>query len=326
MKLAKKDNKNDMVSLASWKIKRLVLPLDLDLIYSVNVAQLFGDVMRSGVRLFLIALVLASTTITAHASDREWGESHGTDTMFGGSPDRAWGEERPAFGSPEMIDELTRQVQSGMPVENQRFEAGELSTDEKSDMVHTGITANPRNAIGELVNSIPRNGAQTSIGDGTIQYLKTDELQKLFPEYMFYIVRFPKYPISRTPPDGLSTNNIFIAKKTGRMSLIASTDELQAFFTTTQSAESDSRARLLVYTWLQLATELIQDGMYKFAIADNAVTVNVSGTEMVANGKAAVDQAAGNKGEVFVTMIFDAGGKLRAVEEKNTVQPGMRPI
>ncbi|MBY0551859.1 MAG: hypothetical protein K2W95_31535 [Candidatus Obscuribacterales bacterium] len=281
--------------------------------------------MRS-VCLFLIVLLSAASNLTARASDREWGESHGSDTMFGGSPDRAWGEDRPAFGSPEMIEELTRQAQSGMPVENLRFEVGELSTEEKSDMVRTGIVANPRNAIGELVNNIPKNGAQSSIGDGTIQYVKTAELQKLFPEYMFYVVRFPKYPISRTPPDGLSTSNIFIAKKTGRMSLIASTDELQAFFTTTQSAESDSRARLLIYTWLQLATELIQDGMYKFSIADNAVTVNVSGTEMIANGKAAVDQAAGNKGEVFVTMVFDAGGKLRAVEEKNTVQPGMRPI
>lgn len=281
--------------------------------------------MRS-VCLFLIVLLSAASSLTARASDREWGESHGSDTMFGGSPDRAWGEDRPAFGSPEMIEELTRQAQSGMPVENLRFEVGELSTEEKSDMVRTGIIANPRNAIGELVNNIPKNGAQTSIGDGTIQYVKTAELQKLFPEYMFYVVRFPKYPISRTPPDGLSGNNIFITKKTGRMSLIASTDELQAFFTTTQSAESDTRARLLVYAWLQLATELIQDGMYRFAIPDNAVTVNVSGTEMVANGKAAVDQAAGNKGEVFVTMVFDAGGKLRAVEEKNTVQPGMRPI
>lgn len=304
-----------------------MLVLQVSVIYSVCLpAQpLSVNVMRS-VCLFLIVLLSAASNLTARASDREWGESHGSDTMFGGSPDRAWGEDRPAFGSPEMIEELTRQAQSGMPVENLRFEVGELSTEEKSDMVRTGIVANPRNAIGELVNNIPKNGAQSSIGDGTIQYVKTAELQKLFPEYMFYVVRFPKYPISRTPPDGLSTSNIFIAKKTGRMSLIASTDELQAFFTTTQSAESDSRARLLIYTWLQLATELIQDGMYKFSIADNAVTVNVSGTEMIANGKAAVDQAAGNKGEVFVTMVFDAGGKLRAVEEKNTVQPGMRPI
>lgn len=275
-------------------------------------------------RFNLLLLFVVLLTTSSALAQREWGESSGTQNMFGGE-ERPWGEDRPEFGSPEMVEQLRRQVQSGMPSEEGKFIAGDLSADEKAVMVKIGINGDPRQQIGEFINNLPKGNGYTSLKDGTLSFVKTAELEKLFPEWMFYVARFPKYPANRLPPEGLTNSNIFIIKKTGRMALIASTDELQAFFTSTLSAESDVRARLLVYAWLQLATEIIQDGLYKFAIVDDGISVSTRDAEMIANGKASVDKSTG-KGDVFVTMIFDAGGKLRAVEEKNTVQPGFRPL
>jgi hypothetical protein len=251
-------------------------------------------------------------------SSSEWGQSPSGAEWGQSSSGGEWGQapvQQPVAGAPYAGDGI-----------EYKLNPGSMSADERTTMNKIGIQREPRLSIMDFVNKLPPAGGAPSLKDAQLGYVKTEALEKLFPEWMFYVLRFPQYPVKLSPPDGLATSNIFIAKKSGRMSLIASAEELQAFFQQTQSADTDSRARSLVSAWLDLVTELIQDGMYRFSINDASIAVSTRGDDMVASGTASVTKETGNSGDVFVTLIFDNAGKLKGVEEKNTVQPGRRPI
>jgi hypothetical protein len=67
-----------------------------------------------------------------------------------------------------------------------------------------------------------------------------------------------------------------------------------------------------------------QDGFFKFAIPDGAVTVEQANDGRRASGKALV--TAGGKGELSVSLTFDEAGKLGKVAEGGHIKPGVRPI
>ncbi len=285
--------------------------------------------MRVSRLLALIALVGTCEHAVARA-DAEWGLPS-SERNTGGSAEQGgeWGGSSAAprewGGNDGGMLGFAGESGPDERLEN-KLNAGITTPEERTAMTRSGIKRDPRLQISEYVNTLGPAGGAPSLANAQVQLLTTPELEKLFPEWMFYVLRFPRWPVAMAPPEGLSHSNLFIVKKTGRMSLIAGQDELQAFFTQTQTAKSDSQARVLVYVWLQLVTELIQDGMYKFNMLDDTVSVSTKETEMLATGKASVNKEAGNTGDVSVTLIFDGTGKIKGIEEKNTVQPGIRPI
>lgn len=257
-------------------------------------------------------------------SDAEWGESPSQRITPHMTNSGGWGEGGD-FGGAEPPEEQPMTMDGDFERLQNKLNPGSTTEEERAAMVRTGVKREPRLQISEFVNTLGPRGGAPSLTQAHLQLIDTPELQKLCPEWMFYVLRFPRWPVSMKPPEGLSHNNIFIVKKTGRMGLVVGQEELQGFFQTLP-APSESQARLLVYGWLQLVTELIQDGMYRFNILENTIAVNSRDGDLIAVGKASVNKEAGNTGDVDVTLIFDKTGKLKGVEEKNTVQPGARPI
>lgn len=258
-----------------------------------------------------VAVCLLLPSAVRADSDSEWGESSSARSM----PQLSVPQDEP-----QSEDQAQNQVVLGG--QDYKLSPGAASLEERAIAARIGIQREPRLQIMDFVNSI--GATSPALPYGQVQFISSPELEKLFPDWMVYVVRFPRTHVSLKLPENLSNNNVFIVKKTGRMALIASTDELQCFFTQTQSASTDIQARSLVYIWLQLVTELIQDGQYRFTIQDDTVSVSNRDADVVASGKAVVDATTG-KGDVFVTLVFDSTGKLKGVEEKNTVRPGISP-
>lgn len=147
----------------------------------------------------------------------------------------------------------------------------------------------------------------------------------LFPGRQFFAVRFRLFPVAVVPPRPLAARNLFVVEKEGAPRLITDTAELKAFFQAALApARDDAAAKAAARAWLQLAQALAQDGFYQFTLQDDSLTVTPAGQGRKVTGKTVV--TGGGKGEITVTLNFDAAGRLTAAAEQNTLKPGVRPI
>jgi hypothetical protein len=116
-----------------------------------------------------------------------------------------------------------------------------------------------------------------------------------------------------------------IAVKDGKPELISDSGALEKFMKANLKPVKDrTEAKMATFTWLRLSQELHQDGFFKFKIPDKDLTADKDAK--IASGKAVVEPKGGDKGEITVTLTFDGNGKLARVEEKSTLQAGIRPI
>jgi len=166
------------------------------------------------------------------------------------------------------------------------------------------------------------------------------EVAHIFPGYLFYIVRYPSYPVARALPEPLKYSNLFIIQRNSRTTqLVTDTATLEQFFRSVFKSTPDFRYPLgtgtkgisagihdAIYSWLRLAEELYQDGMYRFSIPAADLKVTTTPTGWTASGRAVVDPSGGNTGEITATMMFNKAHELESVTTNSTLKPGMRPI
>jgi hypothetical protein len=182
----------------------------------------------------------------------------------------------------------------------------------------------------------------------------TDErLANAFPGYLFYISRYPQFPVARMIPLPLSANNLFAVKKelgaiAGQMPpprqimLITDPEKLKAFFLATAEPIIKPNIRMtpdgihmrmkdMAYAWLRLSTELHNDGYYQFVIPLELLLIyRLNGNDAndrVVSGLAEVVPLGGNSGSISAVLMFGgANYTLTEIQETVKLQPGIRPV
>jgi hypothetical protein len=181
----------------------------------------------------------------------------------------------------------------------------------------------PRRAIETW--AFPRGGAPDFLPEP--QPVKVPDLAKLFPDYSFYAVVFPQWPVARMPPEPLKSANVFAIDKKGSVQGLTTKEELEAFFRKNLPPVNDeTAAKGAVRAWLASAQVLATDGWFKFNVTEDSITVTKAATGLQAAGKATVNPNGGNRGEIAVALDFDDRGKLTVVQQKSNLKAGIRPI
>ncbi|HEV3115894.1 MAG TPA: hypothetical protein VGY58_02495, partial [Gemmataceae bacterium] len=164
------------------------------------------------------------------------------------------------------------------------------------------------------------------VKDGNIQPIRADSVAEVFPKHFFFSVIFPHYPVARFPAPPFKGSNLYaVPREGGKPKLLTQTKELEAIFRDTLPPVRDANAaKPVVRAWLELAPMFLQDGYYKFGVADESIKADSHNGEVKAEGKVLVKS--GGNGEVNVTMTFDKAGKLIRVKQTEKVKRGVRPI
>jgi len=156
--------------------------------------------------------------------------------------------------------------------------------------------------------------------------LAADGVPATFPDHILFSVLFPQYPVARIAPEPLKSSNVVAVPKAkdGKPAAITDLKELEMFFKShARAVKTEAETYATVEAWLRTAAELNQDGFYKFTV--KAESFAATDTAIQSDGRAKVEPAGGNKGEITSKLSFK-DGKLMAVETKVTLFPGPRPI
>src|SRR5437867_4054325 len=141
---------------------------------------------------------------------------------------------------------------------------------------------------------------------GQIIHLDEPSLAHCFPSDVFFAVRFRQFPVARQLPEGLNASNIFVVNKEGKLHHLKDNKALQKYFQRAP-VKTTEHARLALISWLTLAQEFHQDGMFKFEVLKKDFAVDKKEDDVKAIGRAIVTQ--GGNGEISTILLFE-GGKL----------------
>jgi hypothetical protein len=185
----------------------------------------------------------------------------------------------------------------------------------------------PRAAVAHFVNKLAGKSQMPYLQRARFQFLEEPKLHAAFPDEIFYLLRFPQWPIGFAVPAPLQSNNIFVFDRSGKQVLITNPAELEKFFVSNAGKSTDENsAKLTIETYLMLLEQLAQDGMYKFSVDESSIktTQNVDGIKC--NGISRVIPNGGNKGEIKAELTFDSKGILVYAQQIIDLKAGMRPI
>ena len=163
---------------------------------------------------------------------------------------------------------------------------------------------------------------------GRVVSIREGSLGRVFPEYLFYALRFRQYPVALNPPAPLRGNNLLIVQPDDSVALLADPEALESFFRSTlPAATTAAKATEGAKAWLRLVEELNQDGFLQFAVPEESITVArvASGGQRV-TGEAVVIPKGGNQGRIRAVLVFDSSGTLVSASETVQIKRGIRPI
>jgi hypothetical protein len=151
-----------------------------------------------------------------------------------------------------------------------------------------------------------------------------DYVGRTFPNFSFFGVIFPQYPVARLCPgqQGLECSNIFFVRDEA-VGFVPNISELKTFFSQQLGpVPSADTANDAGRSWLRFSDELKQDLFFVFSWPAVEYTPTADGATVT--GRVVV--IGGGQGEIDVTMNFDAAGIFADAWESTTVLPGVRPI
>jgi hypothetical protein len=156
--------------------------------------------------------------------------------------------------------------------------------------------------------------------------LAADGVPATFPDHVFFAVIFPQFPVARIAPAPLKSSNVIAIPRAKDLKPVPITDltDLELFMkSNARFVKTEVQVNAAMEAWLRAASELNQDGFYKFTV--KAEGYASADSLVMADGRARVDPAGGNKGEIKAKLTFREG-RLTAAETKVTLSPGPRPI
>jgi len=205
-----------------------------------------------------------------------------------------------------------------------KFDPGTATADEKAAIAQVVPGVEPRSLIAAYLKKLDDGSPLWSRGQ--LNFVKNESVARVFPARLFYLLRFPQWPLPMNTPPPLGNNNIFVIAKGKPPILVTTKEGLENLFKHELTAvRVAGGARDAVRAWLALSQELRQDGMFRFSNIDSPITVKEQGNSLTATGKVAVDPTFGNSGEIVVSLTF-AERALKEVQEIVNLKTGMRPI
>lgn len=212
-----------------------------------------------------------------------------------------------------------------------RLEPGRASTEEAGDIARVTPAIKPRSIVARYSDKIADKSSGRPgppfLQSGQLLYVRSDALKEIFSNRLFYVLRFRVWPVGFDIPEPMKSNNLFVVDSRGKLVLVTDSEQLKSLFKTSASqVKDDKTARLALRAWLELSSELNQDGFLRFSIDDTAIDARIVGSGLVAHGKAVVQPRGGDEGFLSATLTFDNEGRLESSEEKREVKAGMRPI
>lgn len=203
------------------------------------------------------------------------------------------------------------------------------------------FAVDPRQQIEKYVKGLKLPKDFPILQRAHVFFLDNPTLKKIFPASVLYVLRFPQWPVAMAPVPPLGNNNIFVISKEAKdasavkdardsKDLVLLTDvnedSLKQFLMKTVTATSEAGAETAVEASLALTQELVQDGMFKFAIDQSSVKATKSGAGLKATGQVNVAPAGGNSGSITVNLLFTEKGALAEFKKEVNLVAGMRPI
>jgi hypothetical protein len=164
------------------------------------------------------------------------------------------------------------------------------------------------------VSSAPEAATATPIAPKIIP-VEGDALRRTFPEDQFFAVRYMRFPRAVTPPAPLELENLVRVRKDGTVKRIEGIEGLKAFLGNTCTNVRDAEtAQRVAAASLELAKEFYQDGNYKFSPTSEGISSDRKANHLIVTGKITVTE--GGRGEITVSLPFDASGHLKVGESK----------
>jgi hypothetical protein len=163
---------------------------------------------------------------------------------------------------------------------------------------------------------------------GRVVSIREGSLGRVFPGYLFYVLRFRQYPVALNPPAPLRGNNLLIVRPDDSVALMSDPEALEGFFRSTlPAATTAAMATEGTKAWLRLVEELNQDGFLQFEVPDASITVaRVAGGGRRVAGEALVVPKGGNQGGIRAVLVFDSSGTLVSASGVAQIRRGIRPI
>jgi len=207
------------------------------------------------------------------------------------------------------------------------FDPGSPEPLEKAAIKRTAPGANPRTVIEKYFNALPIAQNNPRRVRANVLFIDTGSYQPLFPKQLFYVLRFPQWPVSIAPPAGLANNNLLVFTQDKPLQAISNSQQLQEYFQLNAHAQGtvDGAANTLK-AWLSLSAELEQDGMFQFNAPVVESSTNFAAGGFEAHGHIAVAPRSGDMGSITGKVIVDASGKLQSATAHPALKSGMRPI
>jgi hypothetical protein len=147
---------------------------------------------------------------------------------------------------------------------------------------------------------------------------------RALPGQVVFTAVFRQFPITRVPPPPLAAQNVFVVGTDGKLNLITSAKDLEAYFKDhAKVCKDEADMKDVAVAWLLAAQELHQDGFYAFEVVKEATKVEATSAGKRASARSVVMK--GGNGEVTVELLFDGTGKLAKATEKADLKPGPRP-
>ncbi|MBS1723879.1 MAG: hypothetical protein JSS66_13105 [Armatimonadetes bacterium] len=147
----------------------------------------------------------------------------------------------------------------------------------------------------------------------------------------FHSLRYREYPVIVAGPKPMAQRNVFMVDRACTVHVFTKREALRKDFLAQKvSASGVSAAREVALAYARASSEFSQDGFFQFLYEYDRTSGQKDGDRIVAVAKAPVVERSGDKGALVVTVTFVSTqvGKwvVQDIVEKDTVQPGVRPI
>lgn len=232
------------------------------------------------------------------------------------------------YASPAGVTYPDRPSKSGTSVPKDALPPAQITPAERSSIERLKCAVAPREQIQKYLKTLKFVHERQSLSRAKLQFIDSVALQQAFPDSLFYVLRFPQWPLPMDPPPPLGSNNIFVIAKDSRIAApITSNEQLKQFLVkNSKPTVSEANCRTLLEGVMALVQELAQDGMYQFEIDKHTLSIERTARGRVASGQINALPNGGNSGAVFVSLQFGLKSEVTGLDCQSKLVEGMRPI
>lgn len=233
-----------------------------------------------------------------------------------------------SYATPGGVIYPDKPSKSGTSVPKDALPPAQITPAEKSSIERLKCAVEPREQIQKYLKTLKFVPERQSLSRAKLQFIDSLALRQAFPDSLFYVLRFPQWPLPIALPQPLGNNNIFVIAKDSKLSApITSIEQLKPYLVkNSKPTVSAANCRTLLEGSMALVQELVQDGMYQFEIDKHTLSIDHTARGRVASGQIKALPNGGNGGAVFVTLQFGLKSELTGLDCQSKLVDGMRPI